>query len=134
MYELLQDSPEEQTFRAAGEDLRISDVLDLIWMAAGPLELRSVQEMLERLTSTVLPRAQARFSTYDEPRYRSALRLCVGGVPARAAQGGVLAGWPGRPQGVDAACVRIFLEPWATVRSGQAVEFDRLGEIPGGVA
>jgi RNA polymerase sigma factor (sigma-70 family) len=130
LYQLLQDSPDEQTFRAAKRDLRISDVVDLIWMVAGPLELRSVQDMLERVSSALLPEEQVRFSPYDEPRYRSALQLQVGGMPAPFAHGGVLAGWPGRPQGVDAAHVRIFLEPWATVRSGQVVDFDQLPEMP----
>jgi hypothetical protein len=128
IYELLQDSPDERTFRLALHDTRISDALDLTWMVAGPLELRSVQEMLERLISAVLPGAQARFSIYDEPRYRSALQLQVGDVSARAAHGGVLAEWPGRPQGVDAAHLRILLEPWATVQSGHVVEFDQLPE------
>jgi hypothetical protein len=126
IYQLLQDSPDEQTFRAARNEMRISDVLDLTWMVAGPLELRSVQETLERLSSAVLPGEQVRFSTYDEPRYRSALQLRVGGVSARFAHGGVLSEWPGRPQGVDAAHLRIFLEPWATVQSGQVVEFDQM--------
>jgi hypothetical protein len=133
IYEHLQDSPDEQTFRAARNDIRISDVLDLTWMVAGPLELRSVQEVLERLSSAVLPGAQIRSSTYDEPRYRSALQLQVGDVSARAACGGVLAEWPGRPRGVDAAHLRIFLEPWATVRSGEVVEFDQLPDIDGKV-
>lgn len=74
----------------------------------------------------MLPGAKARFSTYDEPRYRSALQLQVGDVSARAACGGVLAEWPGHPKGVEAAHVRIFLEPWATIQSGQVVEFDAL--------
>jgi hypothetical protein len=126
VYELLQDSSDEQTFRMAKDDTRLSDVLDLTWMAAGPLELRSVQALLERLTSAVLPGAQVRFSSYDEPRYRSALQLQVGEVSARAAYGGVLAEWSGRPDGVDAAHLRIFLEPWATLESGQVVEFEPL--------
>jgi RNA polymerase sigma-70 factor, ECF subfamily len=130
IYEHLQDSPDVQSFRAARQHTRISDVLDLTWMVAGLLELRSVQEMLEGLTSAVLPGTQVRFSTYDEPRYRSALQLHVGDIAARAAYGGVLNEWPGRPAGVDAAHVRIFLEPWATVRSGQLVDFDRLPEPP----
>jgi RNA polymerase sigma factor (sigma-70 family) len=130
IYEHLQDSADEQTFRAARNDIRISDVLDFTWMVAGPLELRSVQEMLERVSSAVLPGAQVRSSTYDEPRYRSALQLQVGDVSARAAYGGVLAEWPGRPQWVDAAHLRIFLEPWATVQSGQVVEFELLPERP----
>jgi hypothetical protein len=69
-------------------------------------------------------------SIYDEPRYRSALQLQGGGLSARFTHGGVLAEWPGRPQGVDAAHLRIFLEPWATVQSGQVVEFDPLPEMP----
>jgi len=123
IYELLRNSPGEQTFREAKDDMRLSDVLDLTWTVAGPLELRSVQALLERLTSAVLPGAQVRFSSYDEPRYRSALQLQVGEVSARAAYGGVLAEWSGRPDGVDAAHLRIFLEPWATLQSGQVVEF-----------
>lgn len=130
VYQLLQGSPDEQTFRAAKNDMRLSDVLDLTWMVAGPLELRSVQEMLERVSAGVLPGEQVRFSTYDEPRYRSALQLHVGGLSPRFAHGGVLTEWPGRPQGVDAAHLRIFLEPWATVQSGQVVEWDRLPEMP----
>jgi len=126
MYEHLEASPDEPTFRGAKSDIRLSDVLDLTWMVAGSLELRSVQELLERLSSAVIPGAQIRFSTYDEPRYRSALQLHIGGVPARAALGGVLVGWIGRPQGTDAAYVRIFLEPWASHQSGQVVVFDPL--------
>ena len=129
-YQLLQDSPDEKTFSAAMKGVRFSDVLDLTWMVAGPLELRAVQELLERLSSALLPGAQMRFSPYDEPRYRSALQLQVGDVAARNAHGGVLAEWPGRPQGVDAAHVRIFLEPWATVQSGQVVEFSQLPDLP----
>jgi hypothetical protein len=130
MYQLLQNSPDQQSFRAAMKHARISDVVDLIWMVAGPLELRSVQELLERLSATVLPGVQLRFSPYDEPRYRSALQVHVAGISARFASGGVLAEWPGRPQDVDAAHLRIFLEPWAAAQSGDAVEFDPLPEMP----
>jgi RNA polymerase sigma factor (sigma-70 family) len=125
-YQLLQDSADQQAFRDGMRGGRLSDVLDLAWMVEGPLELRSVQELLERLTAAVVPGAPLRFAHCDEPRYRSALRLEFGDAPAPAAVGGVLAGWPGRPAGVDGAHVRLFLEPWATVRSGQAVELDRL--------
>lgn len=132
IYQLLRDSPDERTFRDARNDMRISDVLDLTWMVAGPLELRSVQKLLERLRTVFLSREQVRFSPYDEPRYRSALQLHVNGRSERFAHGGVLAEWPGRPQGVDAAHLRIFLEPWATVQSGNVVEFQRLPEMPSG--
>ena len=127
-YEHLQASPDQATFGAAQQQMRMSDVVDLTWMAAGVVELRAVQELLESLLSSVLPSTPARFSGYDEPRYRSALQLHLGNVAARAAAGGVLNEWAGRPAMVDAAHVRIFLEPWASVRSGQIVEFDR---VPG---
>jgi hypothetical protein len=121
-YELLEDSPDPETFRAGMQGVRVGDVLDLTWMAAGPLELRSVQELLERLIAAVLPGASSRFASYDEPRYRAALRLLLGDESARAATGGVLAVWQGSPDGVGAAHVRIYLEPWATVLSGKPVE------------
>ena len=73
---------------------------------------------------------RARFSSYDEPRYRAALQLHLDEVAARAASGGVLTEWPGRPENTDAAHVRIFLEPWATVRSGCVVEFERILDPP----
>jgi RNA polymerase sigma factor (sigma-70 family) len=133
IYELLQESTDEQTyrqsFRGAKGDLRISDVLDLTWMTAAPLELHSVQELLEGLTSAVLPGVAVRCSPYDEPRYRMALQLQLGDVAARAAGGGVLAPWPGQPNGVEAAHLQIFLEPWAEARSGGAVELDPLPEL-----
>ena len=130
IYELLQDSPDEATFRATRDDMRMSDALDLTWMVSGSLELRSVQEKLEGLCAAALPRAQVRFSPYDEPRYRSALQLHVDGLAARFAHGGVLAEWPGRPPGVEAVHLRIFLEPWATVHSGQVVDLDRVPSLP----
>jgi RNA polymerase sigma-70 factor (ECF subfamily) len=109
-YQLLQDSADHQAFRAGMNGVRLSDVLDLTWMVEGPLELRSVQELLERLIADVLPGTPGRFSHYDEPRYRSALQLQVGDVSAPAAHGGVLAEWAGHPSGVTAAHVRIFLK------------------------
>ena len=129
-YQLLHDSEEQQTFRSGMKDGRISDVLDLTWMVVGPLELRTVQELLERLSAGVLPETLVRCASYDEPRYRSALQLQLGDISAPAAHGGILAEWPGRPKGVDAAHLRIFLEPWATVQSDQIVEPDLLPEMP----
>jgi hypothetical protein len=126
LYEHLRDSPDEHAFRKANDDFRLSDVLDLTWMTATPLDLRSVQELLEHLISAVLPPVEAQFSPYDEPRYRSALQLQLGRSPARAASGGVLAPWPGCPAGAHAAHLRIFLEAWATLRSGQVIELDPL--------
>jgi hypothetical protein len=89
-----------------------TDVLDLTWMVSGTLELRSVQSLVHELCAAVLPHTLVRFSAWDEPRYRTALKLHLGDVRAPAATGGVLAEWPGRPPGVDAAHVRLFLESW----------------------
>ena len=125
-YELLQDSTDSAAFRAGLATARISDVLDFTWLVAEPIDLRSVQVLLEQLTATVLPEATTRIVHYDEPRYRAALRLHIDEVVSPAAVGGVLAAWQGRPPGVDAAHVRFFLEPWATVQSGQVIDFDRL--------
>jgi hypothetical protein len=92
------------------------------------LELRSVQETLKRLTETILPGTQTRFSSYHEPRYRAALRLDFTGVPDSAAVGGVLAEWPGLPPDLEAAYVRVFLEPWAWAHTGKRVDFIQLPE------
>ncbi len=125
VYEQMEASPDAAAFRAAQQQSRMSDVLELTWMITGVLELRSVQQMLEKVSVAVLPGSRVKFSGYDEPRYRAALQLHLGDLPARAACGGVLADWPGRPAGVDAAHLRLFLEPWATVQSGQRVEFQQ---------
>jgi RNA polymerase sigma factor (sigma-70 family) len=126
VYDRLKNSPTEEGFLPSREGLRVSDVLDLTWMTAGALDLRAVQDLLDRLVATVLPGIEARFSAYDEPRYRSALQLHLGTLDVRAAQGGVLREWPGRPQAVDAAHLRLFLEPWAWIYGGQSVEFESL--------
>jgi hypothetical protein len=96
---------------------------------SGPLELRSVQELLERLSAAVLPGTSTRFTNYDEPRYRSALQLQLADLSVPAAVGGVLAEWPGGPPGVEAAHLRVFLEPWATVQSGEMVPLDEIPEM-----
>jgi hypothetical protein len=124
-YQLLQDSANSAAFRAGLATVRFSDVLDFTWMDAEPIDLRSVQALLEGLSATVLPGATIRFVPYDEPRYRAALRVHIDETESPAAVGGVLAGWQGRPPGVDAAHVRFFLEPWAAVQSGQTIDFDR---------
>ena len=108
--------------------IRLSDVLDLTWMVREPLELRSVQEMMERLSAAVLPKMQPCFSSYREPRYRTAFQLNFEGIQDRAAVGGVLAEWPGRPIGMGVAFGRIFLEPWASAHTGKRVEFAGLPE------
>jgi RNA polymerase sigma factor (sigma-70 family) len=123
MFEHLRDSRDEHAFATLRSTARLSDVLDLTWMAPDTLELRSVQALLENVLESVAPDAQVSFSSYDEPRYRSALQVRVTCYSTRVAVGGVLTRWPGFPDGVDAAHVRIFIEPLASVRSGQTVDF-----------
>jgi RNA polymerase sigma factor (sigma-70 family) len=119
MYETVRESPDEASFRAAVSEMRLGDALDLTWSVGDPGGLRSVQDLLERLVTAVLPVARARFSAYDEPRYRSALQVALEGAPARAAIGGVR----NTPEGT--AHLRLFLETWAAARSGAVVELDR---------
>lgn len=128
MYENLQEATDAPAWDWA--QIVISEVLDLTWMVMGPLDMRSVHERIERLIGAVLNHAEPIFSAYHEPRYRSAFQLHFSRAGVRAATGGVLTEWPGRPSGVDAAHVRIFLEPWASVRSGQPIQFDGLGLGP----
>ncbi len=103
--ELVRDCPDEQAFQAASGGLELTAAADLIWTAPA-VDLRAVQALLERLAVRILPAAEARFSHYDEPRYRAALQLHFADAPFRAAAGGVLAGG-------DAAHVRIFSDRWA---------------------
>ena len=130
VYEHLQRSADERAFRGARPHARLSDAIDLVWMVAGTLELRAVQALLEEVITDVVPGTRSRFSPYEEPRYRAALQLHLGSVTARAAYGGVLGEWPGSPRGASAAHLRLLLEPWATIRSGQPVEFDPAPEPP----
>ncbi len=86
------------------------------------LELRTVEELLRHLAETIVPQTQIRFSLYEEPRYRAALRTQLGDNPIPAAIAGVL---NPRPKiygdGIIAAAV-IYLEPWAATQSGQKIE------------
>ncbi len=104
----------------------MSDALCLLWKQPEPLELRAVEELLRRLSDQVTPGTPVQFRSYEEPRYRAALRMQFGDNPIPAAIGGVLNRWSILPEGVSVASVGIYLEPWASVRSGQDI-----GLIPG---
>ena len=106
---------------------RLSDTLSLLWKETPPMELRSVEQLLQHLSKTILPATPANFRSCDDPRHRAALRMWLGDNPIPAATGGVLNSMPGLPEGVSAACVQIFLEPWATAQSGRTV---KLAEFP----
>jgi hypothetical protein len=128
LWALLEESPDVEAFGRGAAKLALSDVLDLTWITGAPLEMRAIQEMLERLVTSVLGAVRPRFEPHDEPRFRSALRLALGEIDRTAAHGGVLNPWPGGPKGADAAYVRIFLEPWASVSSGTVIAFSPLPE------
>jgi len=114
----------ETTWR---QGVRISDVLVLSWLRAKPLELRDVEALLHRLAGAVVPGQAMSFSSYEEPRYRLGLRMQLGGLRIPAATGGILNPWPGVPEDVEVASVLIYLEAWATARSGQEIA---LAELP----
>ena len=100
----------------------LSDAMSLLLKRTEPLELRSLEELLRRLSNAIVPNSPVSFSSYDEPRYRAGLRMQLGDNPVPAAIGGVQNSWPGLPDGINIASVLIYLEPWATAKSGRAVE------------
>jgi hypothetical protein len=107
----------------------LSDCLCLSWKQSEPLELRAVEELLRRLSKAIAPKVAVHFLTYEEPRYRAALRLQLGDNPIPAAIGGVHNPWPGLPDGVSVASVLIYLEPWATAQTGQVVELTHFSPL-----
>ena len=108
---------------------RLSDSLHLLWKKSDILELRAVEVLLRRLSDAIVPATPVRFCSYEEPRYRSALRMQLGDNPIPAAIGGVLNSLPGLPDRVKVASVLIYLEPWATARSGQIIELAELSPL-----
>jgi hypothetical protein len=128
-FELLQNKASRQDLETAfRHGFRISDVLNLTWLRPKPLELRDVEALLRRLADAVLSDTPIAFAPYDEPRYRSALRMRLGDLPVPGATGGILNLGPGTPPGdVELAHVRLYLESWAWAHSGQAVS---LAELP----
>ncbi len=101
---------------------RLSDSMSLLLKRAEPLELRTVEELLRHLANEVVPNVQVTFSSYDEPRYRAGLRMQLGDNPVPAAIGGVHNNWLGMADGIGVASVHVYLEAWASARSGEAVE------------
>ena len=108
----------------------MSDALGLLWKQLEPVDLRAVEDLLRRLAEQIVPRTSRRFSAYEEPRYRAGLRMQFGDNPIPAAIGGVLDSWRGLPPGLHVASVAIYLEPWASLRSGQVVELAKGTPFP----
>ncbi|HUW20406.1 MAG TPA: sigma-70 family RNA polymerase sigma factor [Sedimentisphaerales bacterium] len=122
-YELMQKTADKQTLNAQiKQGSRSSDVLFLVWKRLEALELRAVEELLRRLSEAIAPKLTVRFITYEDPRYRAALRMQLADNPVPAAIGGVHNPWPGLPEGVSVASVLLCLEPWAAAQTGQPVE------------
>ncbi len=69
-----------------------------------------------------VPKTSVRFYPYDEPRFRAALRMQLGGNPIPAAIGGVHNRWSILPEGIQVTSVIIYLEPWVSAHTGQVVE------------
>jgi hypothetical protein len=105
---------------------RLSDVLDVYWVEARPIELSEVETWITHIASQLVARAKTRCSAQVGPRYRSALRLTFQGDSRPAAIGGVLASWPGAPEGTHVAYVRFYVEAWAQMRSGRPVPTQEL--------
>ena len=100
---------------------KLSDTL-LLWKRSEMLELRDIEDMLRYLSGVIAPETPMRFYPYEEPRYRTGLRMQLGDNPVPAAIGGVHNPWPGLPEGASFASVLIYLEPWAAAQSGQTIE------------
>ena len=86
---------------------RSSDTLWLLWKQSVTIELRTVEEQLRYLSEKIVPGIPTRFSTYEEPRYRAALRMQLAEIPIPAAIGGVLNPEPGFSDSFSAASVTI---------------------------
>jgi RNA polymerase sigma factor (sigma-70 family) len=122
--EALRDAISHETAASRLDDhLRLSDVIDLLWMETRPLELREVENLLRELAGKVVAGSAVRFSPYEGPRYRAALCMHLGDCANPVAAGGVLRAWPEMVEGTDAAEVHMHLEVWASVISGTRVEF-----------
>lgn len=102
---------------------KLSDTL-FMWIRSETLDLRDIEKLLRRLSKAIIPETPVRFCSYEEPRYRTGLRMQLGDNPIPAAIGGVHMPWPGLPKGGHFASVVIYLEPWATARSGQVIELE----------
>ena len=105
------------------QGVKLSDTLTL-WIRSEKLELRTIEDLLRRLSEMIVPEIPVRFCPYEELRYRVGLRMQLRDNPIPAAIGGVHIPWPGLPEGARFASILIYLEPWAASRSGQTIELE----------
>lgn len=126
---MLEATREPEGLKGMFQDGHLSDALHLWWLDEGRMELHCVEDLLRRLATTVVPGNQVRFTAYEEPRFRAALRMQLGDIQVPAAMGGILTACPGMPEGVSTASVDLCLEAWATARSGEVIELDSLAPM-----
>jgi len=107
-----------------GQGSRMSDALRLFWKRPEPIELRAIQELLRRLSETIVPGTPVRFNAFDGAHYRAALRMQLAEDPIPAAMGGVHNPHPllDTSERGGVASILIYLEPWASAKSGEVVE------------
>ena len=123
-YELMQQKASiKELNEQIHQGVKLSDTLTL-WIRSEKLELRTIEDLLRRLSEMIVPEIPVRFCPYEEPRYRVGLRMQLGDNPIPAAIGGVHIPWPGLPEGARFASILIYLEPWAASRSGQTIELE----------
>jgi RNA polymerase sigma-70 factor (ECF subfamily) len=127
MAEHLLRSGSLEIFKRGMQPAWMSDVLDAYCVEARPIELAEVQEWLLKLAGDLVPSARLQVSPQSAIRYRTALRLTFTGDGRPAAIGGVLNGWPGLPEAMRVAHVRIYLEPWTQSRTGLPTPMDAVG-------
>ena len=126
-HELFQKKASRQDMEAAWrKGLRVSDTLILWWLRPKPLELHDVESLLRRLADEVIPGTTVTFSSTDAFQYRAALRMQIRDIPIPGAIGGILNPRLGQPQDIEVANVQLYLESWASARSGQAVGLTEL--------
>ncbi|MHC4212225.1 MAG: RNA polymerase sigma factor [Planctomycetota bacterium] len=122
-YELMQKKDSLEALKAQLKKGRLlSDTVQLLWKRQGNLELREIQELLRRLSKTIIPDSSVHLCPYEEPSYRAALRMQLGENTIPAAIGGILNNSPGSDDKANVASVIIYLEPWASAKSGKVVK------------
>ena len=123
LYELMQKKGSMEALKAQlQKGRRLSDTMQLLWKRTESLELREAEELLRRLSKTIVPEAPVHLRPYEEPCYRAALRMQLSDNPVPAAIGGILNNPPASDDKASVASVIIYLEPWASAHSGQTIK------------
>ncbi len=100
----------------------LSDAFQMVWKQTTPLELRTIESLLRRLAQKITPTNRIHLCPYDEPRYRTALRMQLDDILIPAAIGGTLNPLPGN---IHRACLLIYLEPWASACTAKTFDLHK---------